>query len=272
MNPSKLEGTFERKFAVNGRVSLDVSVHAGVIRILGGEPGCVTVRGVLRARSSSMFGVFLGGTPTERIRRFEMDPPVVQDGNSIRVGDVSDRWMLRGINFLVEISTPLNTEVRALADSGDIRVEGLDGPVECEADSGDINISNIGSEVRAAADSGSIHIRAITGAVDARADSGHIEALEVAGPIDAKTDSGDIRLSQTKVAAVCAQADSGRIFVQLAPQGGYSVRVRTDNGRMDLPALTGQRISRHELDGDIRGGGSVVDLETDSGDIEIVAD
>jgi hypothetical protein len=35
--------------------------------------------------------------------------------------------------------------------------------------------------------------------------------------------------------------------------------------------MTRQRLSRHELEGDIRGGGSVVDLETDSGDIEIVA-
>ena len=110
------------------------------------------------------------------------------------------------------------------------------------------------------------------GPVDLRADSGYIEALEIEGTIDAKTDSGDIRLSQTVVKPICAQADSGRIRVQLAATGGYSVRARTDNGRVELPVLTRQRLSRHELEGDVRGGGSVVDLETDSGDIEVAAD
>jgi DUF4097 and DUF4098 domain-containing protein YvlB len=217
-------------------------------------------------------GLFFSSLPQDRIRAIESDPPIRQHGNTIGVGDVMDRWLLRGISLLVEITAPPDTEVRALADSGDIRIEGVDGPVECETDSGEVNIANIGSAVRAACDSGGIHIRGVKGSVDARTDSGHIEALEVAGTIDAQTDSGDIRLSQTVVAPVCAQADSGRIRVQLAPAGGYSIRARTDNGRIELPQLTRQRMSRHELEGEVRGGGPVVDLETDSGDIEVLAD
>jgi DUF4097 and DUF4098 domain-containing protein YvlB len=126
--------------------------------------------------------------------------------------------------------------------------------------------------VRASSDSGGIYVRGVKGPVDLRADSGHIEALEIEGTIDAKTDSGDIRVSQTIVKPICAQTDSGRIRVQLAATGRYSVRARTDNGRVELPVLTRQRLSRHELEGDVRGGGSVVDLETDSGDIEVAAD
>jgi DUF4097 and DUF4098 domain-containing protein YvlB len=269
MNPTRerMEGTFERTLTVTGPVSLDVSANSGVIRMLRGEAGSVRIRGVLQARSA----FFIWGDLSGRMRRIESNPPIAQDGNTIGVGDVADRWLLRGINLLLEITTPADTEVRALADSGDIRIEGIDGPVECETDSGEINIASIGSEVRASSDSGGIHIRGVKGAVDARADSGHIEALEIAGTIDATTDSGDIRLSQTIAAPVCAHADSGRIRVQLADTGGYSIRARTDNGRIDLPVLTRQRLSRHELEGEIRGGGSVVDLETDSGDIEVVA-
>ena len=274
MNPTRerIEGNFEKTLSVTGRVRLDVSTHTGVIRVMRGEAGSVRVRGVLRARSPLFMGLFVGGPPMERIRMIEKQPPVHQDGNTIGIGDVTDRWLLRGINLLLEITTPADTEIRALADSGDVRIEGIDGPVECETDSGEIKVSNIGSDVRAHTDSGGIHIEAIKGPVDVRTDSGHIEALEIEGTIDAKTDSGDIRLSQTKVAAVCAQADSGRIRVQLAASGGYSVRARTDNGRIELPVMTRQRLSKHELEGDIRGGGSVVDLETDSGDIEVLAD
>jgi len=267
-----MEGAFERTLTVSGPVTLEVSTNSGVIRVLKGEAGSVRIRGVLRPRSSLFAGVFMGGTPTERIRRLETCPPIAQDGNAIGVGDVTDRWLLRGINLLLEITTPADTEVRALTDSGDIRIEGINGPVECETDSGGIHVCWIGSEVRASSDSGSIDVQGVKGAVDLRADSGHIEALEIEGPIDAKTDSGDIRLSQTIVKPICASADSGRIRVRLAPEGGYSVRARTDNGRLELPVLTRQRLSRRELEGDVRGGGSVVDLETDSGDIEVLAE
>jgi hypothetical protein len=270
MSPTRerLEGTFERTLTVTGPVSIDVSANSGVIRVLRGEAGTVRIRGVVRARSS----FFLWGDLSGRMRRIESDPPIVQDGNAVGIGDVADRWLLRGINLLVEIITPADTEIRALADRGDIRIEGVNGPVECETDSGEINIASIGSEVRATSDSGGIHVELVKGPVDLRSDSGRIEALEIEGTIDAKTDSGDIRLWQTIVAPVCAQADSGRIRVKLANTGGYNIRARSDNGRIELPVMTRQRVARHELEGEIRGGGSVVDLETDSGDIEVVAE
>jgi hypothetical protein len=263
-----MEVTFERTLTVTGPVSLDVSANSGVIRVLKGEPGSVRIRGVARAR----FSFFIWGDLSGRMRRIEADPPIEQNGNAIGVGDVADRWLLRGINLLLEITTPPDTAVRALADSGDIRIEGIEGPVECETDSGEINIAAIGSDVRASSDSGAIHIQGVKGAVDARADSGRIEALDVAGTIDATTDSGAIQLSQTIVAPMCAKADSGRVRVKLANGGGYTLRARTDNGQIEVPQMTRQRLSRHELEGDICGGGSVVDIETDSGGIEVVAD
>ena len=269
MNPTRerSEGTFERTLTVTGPVSLDVSANAGVIRVLQGEAGSVRIRGVVRPRSS----FFIWGDLSGRMRRITSNPPIEQEGNAIGVGDVTDRWLLRGINLLLEIATPPDTEVRALTDSGTIRIEGIDGPVDCETDSGQIEISFIRSEVRAASDSGCVHIQGVKGAVDVRTDSGRIEAFEVEGTIDANTDSGTIQLSQTAVAPVCAHSDSGRIRVKLADSGGYTIRAQTDAGRIELPVLTRQRLSRHELEGDVRGGGSVVDLETDSGDIEVLA-
>ena len=127
-----MEGAFERTLTVTGPVTPDVSANSGVIRVLRGEAGSVRIRGVVRARSS----FFLWGDLSGRMRRIEANPPIAQDGNAIGVGDVTDRWLLRGINLLLEITTPADSEVRALADAGDIRIEGIDGPVECETDSG----------------------------------------------------------------------------------------------------------------------------------------
>ena len=69
-------------------------------------------------------------------------------------------------------------------------------------------------------------------------------------------------------APVHAHTDSGGITVKLA-QAGYHLRLRTDNGRIEIPELAGASSTRHEMEGDLRGGGPIVDLETDSGDIQV---
>ncbi len=111
MTPTRerTETTFERTLTVTGPVTLNVSANSGVIRIIPGEAGSVRVRGVARARSFLSIGIFVGGTPMERLRRIESNPPIMQDGDAIAVGDVADRWLLRGINLLLEIVTPSGT-------------------------------------------------------------------------------------------------------------------------------------------------------------------
>jgi DUF4097 and DUF4098 domain-containing protein YvlB len=271
MNPAvgfgkeRTEAQFERKLFITGPVTLDVSARSGVIRVRRGEDGCVTIRGVVRARKS----IFSWSHPAEQVHYLASHPPVHQTGNSVQIGDGADRWLLRRVHLLVDITAPAETRIRALGDSADLRVEGIDGPVDCESDSGEIQITGINSDVSASSDSGAIHVCDVAGSVDARSDSGEIEALRICGGIDAHTDSGNIRLSQTKAAPVYAQSDWGRISMKLAENGGYTIRVRTDHGRIEIPEMTQTRSSGGEMGGAIRGGGSVVAIETDSGDIEI---
>jgi len=267
MTVKPAEATFERTILVNGDVDLDVATHCGVIRVAGGEPGVVRVRGILRGRRS-LFGL---GDTRGRIAEMAANPPIEQQGSSIRVGDLHDRWLLRGVTMLLEIVVPHATRVRALADAGDVRVQGIAGPVRAEADSGSIEMADINGDVRASADSGSIRIHRVRGSVDANADSGSVEALDIGGPITAATDSGDIRLSQSAPAPVAAEADSGSISLRLAPDAGYNVRIHTDSGHVRTPPMAVQgRSSGNETEGQIRGGGPLVRLDTDSGSIEIL--
>jgi hypothetical protein len=272
MNPTvgfgreRTEAQFERKLTVTGPVTLDVSTRSGVVRVRRGEDGSVTVRGVFRAQAST----FSWSHPEEQVQRLASDPPVHQHGNAIQIGDVADRWLLRRVHLLLDITAPAETRLRALGDSADLRVEGIRGPVDCETDSGEIQIAGIDSEVSASSDSGAIHMREVEGSIDIRTDSGEIEALQIGGGIDAQTDSGNIRLSQTAVRPVYAHSDSGSICVKLAGGGGYTIRVSTDHGRIEIPEMTQARSSGRETGGVIRGGGSVVAIETDSGDIEIL--
>jgi hypothetical protein len=259
------QADFSRTLAVTGPVTIETSIRTGMIRVRRGEDGEVVIRGALRARGSGL----LWGSREEQVDRLAANPPVLQNGNSISIGDFRDRWMLRRLDLMVEITAPAATRLRALSDSADLRVRGIEGPVECETDSGEIELASIGSDVRATSDSGTISIYLVAGGVEASTDSGDIEALEIAGRIEARTDSGAIHVWQTVPAPLHAESDSGSVTVKLAPTGGYTVRVRTDDGRIDLPEIAVTSQSRRETEGLLRGGGSVVDIETDSGDIQI---
>ncbi|MGE5646199.1 MAG: DUF4097 family beta strand repeat-containing protein [Acidobacteriota bacterium] len=254
-------GGFDRTLRVSGPAELDIFTDSGGISVKPGTAGSVQIHAILRGR---------GAATEARIRRIEQDPPVEQTGNKVRIGYLKDRDLLHNISIRFEILTPPDSSVRARADSGGIQVAGVRGPADCQSDSGGIDVDDIGSDVRVAADSGGIRIRNIRGAVSARADSGGVEALGVAGAVDIQTDSGGVQVAQTAAAPVRIRADSGGARVKLAPGAGYDVTASAGSGRITVQELTVRGTIRpNHAEGKIRGGGPLVDVSVDSGNVHI---
>lgn len=260
------EGSFDRSLSVSGNVDLDVVTDAGGITVTDGTSGSVHVHATLKAEH----GWFSSGDVEQRIHEIERNPPIEQNGNRIRLGYISRHDLLKGISIRYEIQTPRETQLRARADSGGIRVEGIHGPADCHTDSGGIEVRDVAGEVHATADSGGIRIDNVKGATYARVDSGGIEANDVAGSIDAQTDSGGIHLSQTNPAPIRAKADSGGVSVRLASNGGYDIDVEAESGHISVPEITTRGdISHHHVEGKVRGGGPMVNIHVDSGNVSI---
>lgn len=262
------EGRFERTLNTSGVVDLELLTDSGGIEVTSAPGNSVRVRGILKAHTGSWF---TGGAADveSRIRRIEQNPPIVQTGNTIRVGHL-DKGMLRGISMRLEIVTPQTTKLRARADSGGIRVDGIQGPIDCHTDSGGVRVQNVGSEVRVSTDSGGIHVQRVQGPVYARADSGGIEATEIAGSIDVQTDSGGLRLAQTRADSIRARADSGGAHVRLAPSAGYDIKAASDSGRVSVSDVTVHGvIDRKHTEGKVRGGGPLVDVKVGSGTVTV---
>jgi len=260
------EGSFDRTLTVSGSVDLDVTTDSGGITVTPGSSGTVRIHAVLKAQH----GWFDSGDVERRIREIERNPPVEQNGSQIRIGYVHSRELLKNISMRLEIQTPRETKLRARADSGGIHVEGIQGPAECHTDSGGIEVRDIGSEVHAAADSGGIHIENVKGAAYARVDSGGIDANNIAGSIDAEADSGGIHVSQSSAAPIRAKADSGGVSVRLASNAGYDIHVEAESGHISVPEIsTHGDISKHHIEGKVRGGGPMVDVHVDSGNVSI---
>jgi Putative adhesin len=264
---AQADGSFDRSLTVSGPVDLDIKTDSGGIAVSPGPSGYVRVHAILK----SQHGWLHSSDVESRIRQLERNPPVKQTGNRIQIGYVRDRDLLKGISMRLEIQAPPDTQIRARADSGGVRVEGIRGPADCHTDSGGIEIYDIGSDVRANADSGGIHLKNINGSAFAHVDSGGIEASQVAGTIDAQADSGGIRLAQTRPAPIRARADSGGVTVKLASSGGYDISAESESGHISVPEMTVVRgaFSPHHVEGKVRSGGPLVSIHVDSGNVTV---
>ena len=298
--------TFERSFVVDGPLRLDVETDSGSIEVRGGRSGRAEVIG--RAEPTRRFLNRSADKTEELLRRFEENPPVEFSGGRLLVGRNMDKDFKRYLVISYEVVVPAATEVKSRSDSGSQSISGVSGPVQAGADSGEVTLADIGGSVDASADSGNVKLTNIGESAKASTDSGSIAADGIAGAFEAHADSGDVRLIQTApgdvvvstdsgssnlrgvVGALSVDSDSGDVVVEGQQEGAWSLETDSGSVRVNLPddaafkldarssssgiyvghpiTLQG-RISEHRLTGDVRGGGSLLEVRTDSGDIRI---
>ena len=300
---ASVEGSFERTLTVNGAVDIDISTGAGSITVQTGAAGTVKVTGHIKASG------WFDSSAEEKVHRLESNPPIQQSGNSIRIGHMQEQALLQNISISYEVVVPAATRLKAHSGSGAQNIDGIGGPLEVNAGSGSVKISNIGSTVRAETGSGNMDIDHVQGDVRAHAGSGSIRATDIHGGFEGNTGSGRITLSQSAPGAVHvetgsggmelrgvrgtleARAGSGGITAEGAPTGGWLVHsgsgsihlrlpsdaafdldARTSSGSISLdhPVTVQGKMGRKEIRGKVRGGGVTVEVETGSGNIEIL--
>jgi hypothetical protein len=297
------EGSFHRSLSVNGHVDLDVTSGSGSITVRPGSVDKVEITGNIRVSD------WFESSAQEKVQRLEKNPPVQQSGNSIRIGHDREFSFFRNVSISYDIVVPADTELKSHTGSGSQTVDGVRGPVECDAGSGSVRATNIGNTVHAETGSGDIVLEHIKGNVRAHAGSGSIRAEDVSGGFEGNTGSGRISLAQSAPGAVRAEtgsggmelrgvrgslearAGSGGISAEGQPTGGWMIHsgsgpirvripndvafdlnARTSSGSIsvDHPVTVQGQIGRKEIRGKVRGGGAPVDVQTGSGDIQIL--
>jgi DUF4097 and DUF4098 domain-containing protein YvlB len=294
------QGHFDRTLSVTGPVELDVQTGSGDITVRSGDSTKVEIHAKIHASG--------WGDAEQRIHEIENDPPIEQNGNTIRVGHIENHDWKRNISISYELIVPVQTKLRSESGSGDQTVDGIGGPVDMNSGSGGLHAKNIGGEARVRTGSGDIELDGIHGNAHATAGSGTIRAIAIAGGLTASSGSGDVKLEQTaagdvdistgsgdvqmkgvkgaaKVStgsgSITAQGDptgdwrlrsgSGNVSVDFPPQAAFNVVARTSSGNIETThniSVQG-KISPRELQGKVGAGGPVVELSTSSGSIEI---
>ena len=279
-------GTFDRSFQVNGPVDLEVLTRSGDITVRAGSAGSVAIH----ARIHSGSGLFGFDTNKAGVQELQNNPPIRQNGNSIRIDYVN----IRNISVDYEITVPPETAVRTHSGSGDQTVEGVHGNIDLESGSGDMRLARLTGDMHFQTGSGNIRAREVSGPARAKAGSGDIEIDERgAGDVDIRTGSGNITVTGVN-GGFHAEAGSGDIRGDGVAKNMWSIRTGSGNVNLRLPSdasfdvdvssssgsvtmghpvtttIQGRvQESRKSVVGKVRGGGPTVSVHTGSGDIHV---
>ncbi len=281
---ARAEGHFDRTLTVSGTVSLDVTTGSGDITIKAGGSNQVVVHGTIRS-SNDWFS-----SAESVIHTVESNPPIQQNGNSIRIGYDLPEDVRRHVSISYEITVPADTTVQAHSGSGSLAVEGVRGEVQAQTGSGEIRVRDVGGRSHVQTGSGSIRAENVAAPFYAHTGSGDIEAeLTGSGDVDVQTGSGGAHVRGIKggLRAHSGSGDlsadgsvggpwnlhtgSGSIRLAVGTGSGFNLDVHTSSGSIhsDLPITVQGSLGRHELKGTVRGGGPDVEVSTGSGDVDI---
>jgi DUF4097 and DUF4098 domain-containing protein YvlB len=282
---ASVAGTFDRSFQVNGPVDLEVLTRSGDIAVRNGAAGTVSIHAKIHSSNS-----WLGGDHKAEVQELQNNPPIRQNGNSIRI----DYVHFSNISVDYEITVPENTAIRTHTGSGDQTVEGLKGNVDLESGSGDLKLARLTGEMRFQTGSGNVRGHELSGPAKVKAGSGDIEIEEMgAGDMDIRTGSGNVTVKGIN-GGFRAEAGSGNIHGKGSPKNMWSVRTGSGNVTLHVPSdaafdvdisshsgtvtlghpvtttVEGRvRESRKSVAGKVRGGGPLISVHTGSGDVQV---
>jgi Putative adhesin len=264
----EVRGQFSRSFQVSGPVNLEVTNGSGDIVVREGGSGSVEIHAKIHA------GEHWGNSAEaeRRVHEIENNPPLEQDGNTVRIRQSGDRERWRNISIDYEITAPTETRLNSRTGSGDVTVEGIRGPVQAETGSGDVKMRGIHSNVTTQTGSGDTRFEGIEAErVEVKTGSGDVEVRDLHCSLVARTGSGDIEAQGQPTGEWRLHTGSGEVKLRLPSDVGFDLEARSQSGDVNthLPITVQGTLGRGEVRGKVRGGGVPVEVQTGSGDISI---
>jgi beta-lactamase regulating signal transducer with metallopeptidase domain/DUF4097 and DUF4098 domain-containing protein YvlB len=259
---AKWEGSFDRTLSINGKLELSVSTGSGSIKLTRGSSSQVQVHGVVRAYENG---------DTAQAQGLVSNPPIEQDGNTVRIGLRHENLHNISIDYVIE--APADAALNATTGSGDITDTGVGQDAKLTTGSGNITASGLENGFNILTGSGDIAIDG-TGQGDEKVQtgSGDIDVKGVHGALRAQTGSGGIKASGTPSAAWKLETGSGDIEL-ITGNAPMSLDASTGSGRVSADLkMTGEVSSdeeHHHLRMQLNGGGPEVVAQTGSGDIRV---
>jgi DUF4097 and DUF4098 domain-containing protein YvlB len=287
---------------------LSVEKLSGEVRLKtsGGEIRLTDIEGDVDAKTSGGDIIVINSTSRVGLKtsggRLELENiggPIIArtSGGNIRLSKSDDRVDLHTSGGDIEIRDA-GGEVKAHTSGGDIDVDNSQGAVEVTTSGGDIQLREVGGSLEASTSGGDIQGRTIAGRAEVFTSGGSIKLEGVDGGVRAKTAGGDIIVEITlkdfrKDHRIDLRTAGGEITLSIPADLPATIRAEIEitdrwedyNIYSDFPLTSTEendperssrgrrRRSRSRRfirsEGEVNGGGDLIELFTTNGDIHI---
>ena len=266
------------RFVVEGpaRADLALSTSGGDVRIgdvegkavlatSGGNIDFGTVTGSLSAATS---GGDVGG------RTVSGPATLATSGGNIRIEMAGESLKMRTSGGDIEVAAA-EGPIDVATSGGNIKVGDSPSDVSASTSGGDVEIGHVGGSLKVAPSGGNVRIEQAGGDGNVSTSGGDISIAEAAGRLKAYSSGGNlmVTLAEGNDAGGTIGTSGGLLTVRIPPGLGLEINANARGGRVTstLAFTTSAAEAKDRLVATLAGGGSLLTLRNENGDIRIEA-
>jgi DUF4097 and DUF4098 domain-containing protein YvlB len=271
---------YSHELKPGGRVTIEN--FNGLVEVLSWEKDEVRITGTKHASTEA------------DLKNLKVETTVAGESVRIRAVRPDRRSGNMGAKLFIRVPRKVTLEQVATSNGG-IRVEDIDGDAKLQTSNGSVQVRRVTGLLDARTSNGTIEADDLGGQTTLRTSNGAIRLGRVRGPVDAITSNASVTARMINSAAgepLRFRSSNGSIDVELESFSGNEVRASTSNSAITLrlPATARATVRAHtshkqvetdfdvrraeaqphRLEGDIGGGGPVLQLTTSNAAIRIL--
>jgi len=286
------EQVIQREYSVAGGATLKLDAYGGTIAVRQSDDARIHLRiseQVSNAEPAEAEAIF------KRVEIGEKADPgavmiAIRNPAETRALFVWKEKERVALNY--SILVPKTCSVVLSTNDGGITVNDITGSVDAKAAKGTLFLRRIDGDIRAEADDGDLIVSRCLGSVSLRVRSGNIRVGTIGRHADLWALSGDINVQHAHGGLV-ASAEAGNVSIGVEKEFPEDVRIKTNGGAIDVKLDPGARCriqaksvwgkvnaalpilvksggdGERSLDALFNGGGPLLDLHADGGQIHI---
>jgi hypothetical protein len=265
------EQTWDRDFKVTLQPTVRIETDDARVVVRSWKESRVTAHVELQGRTQ---GLVIG----RRHPRVE----ITQVGNEVRVrarieGSESGIVVFSSLRLSIEVWLPRESDLIVHSGDGAVNVEGVAGRIVLETQDGALTARGLRGDIAVRSSDGRVALDDLDGALQLEIQDGRVEISGRFDRFDVESQDGGIeadvlpgsRLQDTW----SVRSQDGSIRLRIPRDLAVTLDARTQDGDLsiDLPVRIEGRVRRHELIGDLNGGGPSLRLRSKDGSIRVAS-
>lgn len=160
-------------------------------------------------------------------------------------------------------------DIQLSTSGGSINADHCSGTLQLSTSGGSLTLENLDGNVTAKTSGGSVHADNVKGGLVAATSGGNVKLNNIAGNVEAETSGGGIEATVSEAAtSVKLRNEGGNVRLQLPANKGFDLDLRADKINVQLANFTG-RADENTVKGKLKEGGTVIDVRTSGGKINL---